>query len=121
MAEIRVCRTAELGEGITKIVSVSNREIGVINHKGQCYAYLNRCPHQGGPVCEGVRIPKVEAVLNEERQFLGHRYSSDTEHIVCPWHGYEFNLATGACVGDPDLRLKRYEIVERQGELYVVI
>ncbi|MDQ0304965.1 Rieske (2Fe-2S) protein [Ancylobacter polymorphus] len=121
MPEIFVCNASDLGEGNVKVVAVDDREIGVIRHKGQCYAYLNRCPHQGGPACEGVRMPKVEAVLNEERQFFGHRFSDTEDHIVCPWHGYEFNLDTGNCIGDAALRLKRYDVVERQDSLYVVL
>ncbi|MGV6874955.1 Rieske (2Fe-2S) protein [Pseudochelatococcus sp. B33] len=121
MPEIFVTAASELAEGTVRVVDVGNTEIGVIRHKGRCYAYLNRCPHQGGPVCEGVRMPKVEPVLNDEQQFFGHRFSDVEEHIVCPWHGYEFNLENGRCVGDAGLRLKRYEVVERQGGIYVVV
>ncbi|HMF67023.1 MAG TPA: Rieske (2Fe-2S) protein [Phyllobacterium sp.] len=121
MAEVFVCSTAELIEGNVRIVASGSREIGVIRQKGQCYAYLNRCPHQGGPVCEGVRMPKVETVLNDELQFFGHTFSEDVDHIVCPWHGYEYNLETGVCIGDAALRLKRYELVEREGGIYVVV
>lgn len=121
MAEIYVCSAADLGEGNVKIVAANNREIGVIRQKGRCYAYLNHCPHQGGPACEGVRMPKVETVLNDQQQFFGHRFSEEEDHIVCPWHGYEYDLETGVCIGDPGLRLRRYEIVERQGDLYVVL
>lgn len=121
MAEIFVTDAAGLEEGAVKVIAVASEEIGVIRHKGRCYAYLNRCPHQGGPACEGVRMPKVETVLDDRQQFFGHRFSEDEDHIVCPWHGYEFNLANGRCVGDASLRLKRYEVVERQGGVYVVV
>lgn len=121
MAEVFVTEVSDLGEGAVKVVTHGDREIGVVCHKGNLYAYLNKCPHQGGPVCEGVRMPKVETVLNEHSQFLGHRFSDEEDHIVCPWHGYEFDLATGKCVGDGALRLKRYDLVVREGGVYVVV
>lgn len=53
MAEIFVTNTDGLEEGAVKVIAVANEEIGVIRHKGQCYAYLNRCPHQGGAGLRG--------------------------------------------------------------------
>jgi nitrite reductase/ring-hydroxylating ferredoxin subunit len=31
----------------------------VIRHREKYYAYRNLCPHQGGPACEGLRMPQV--------------------------------------------------------------
>jgi nitrite reductase/ring-hydroxylating ferredoxin subunit len=41
-------------------------------------------------------------------------------HFVCPWHGYEYDLKTGHCMGDPKLKLKRFDVVRRGDEIYVV-
>ena len=35
----------------TAIVSVDGREVGVFNIGGRLYGLLNRCAHQGGPLC----------------------------------------------------------------------
>ena len=45
---------------------------------------------------------------------------SDEVHFVCPWHGYEFELKTGECVGDRRLRLKKFEVVRRGDDIFVV-
>lgn len=34
----------------------------------------------------------------------------DRGAVVCPGHGYRFDLRTGACAHDPDLTLRRYRI-----------
>src|SRR5581483_4696840 len=59
MPEIEVCRENELAEGAVRIVRIKDLEIAVIRHGGAYYAYHNHCPHQGGPACEGVRMPQV--------------------------------------------------------------
>jgi nitrite reductase/ring-hydroxylating ferredoxin subunit len=41
-------------------------------------------------------------------------------HFVCPWHGYEYELTTGECVGDRKLKLRKYEVVRRGEDIFVV-
>ena len=52
---------------------------------------------------------------------MAQTYDDDEPHIVCPWHGWEYKLKTGECAPDPKLRLKRHEVVQREGGVYVVI
>ena len=80
--------------------SAGEFEIGVIRHDGKYYAYRNYCPHQGGPACEGVRMPQVVDVIGENGIFLGKTFDETDMHIVCPWHGYEFHLSDGYHVCD---------------------
>ena len=42
------------------------------------------------------------------------------EFLRCPWHGWEYDLKTGACIGAKQHKLKKYETVVRSGDLYVV-
>ena len=46
----------EIPPGSRKIVEVDGRSIGVFNVDGEFLALRNRCPHQGGPLCEGVQV-----------------------------------------------------------------
>ena len=50
---------------------------------------------------------------------MGERFSETEPHIVCPWHGWEYDLRTGRCAADPRFALRRYEVVCREGEVYV--
>jgi nitrite reductase (NADH) small subunit len=119
--QVFVCSNGDLKNGDVRIVQHGSLEIGVVRHNDTYYAYRNLCPHQGGPACEGMMIPQVEDVIGEGQIFLGQRFNEDDMHIVCPWHGYEFHLADGVNVADPRLRLKRFDIVERDGGIYVEV
>lgn len=118
--EVLVGHRNEFEADQRKFVTVGGREIGVLQHEGHFYAYENRCVHQGGPVCEGRIIGRVEAVLADDKTLLGERFSETETHLVCPWHGFEYDLATGECAADRRLRLRRYEVVEKGDEIYVI-
>jgi len=119
MAEIFVAPLSDLGEGQRCFVEHEDQVIGVMRVKGKLVAYLNECPHQGGPVCEGLLIHRVVDVIDEKKCHRGMDFDPDTLHIVCPWHGWEFNIVTGASAGDGQWHLKRYQVVEREGKVYV--
>jgi nitrite reductase/ring-hydroxylating ferredoxin subunit len=121
MTEIKVCAPDELVDGAVRIVSVKNLEIAVIKHDGQYFAYHNYCPHQGGPACEGMRMPQVIDQLDENGRFIGHAYDKDDIHIICPWHGYEFHLKDGVNVSDSKIKLKKFNVVERADGVFLSI
>jgi nitrite reductase/ring-hydroxylating ferredoxin subunit len=121
MKEIRVGRRDEiLGTGRV-FVDVDGREVGVIAHDGDLYAFENRCKHQGGPVCEGLVMGKVEAIVDDERRVRGERFSKDVLHLVCPWHGWEYDLRTGRCASDETISLNTYALVERDGNVFLAL
>jgi nitrite reductase/ring-hydroxylating ferredoxin subunit len=96
----------EVPPGGRKIVSIGGRSIGVFNVDGEYFALNNRCPHQGGALCEG----KLWGVLTASRpgEF---EYEPRREILTCPWHGWEFHLRTGQSWCDPArLRVRRYEV-----------
>jgi nitrite reductase (NADH) small subunit len=120
MPELLVARASEMKEGDRRIVEHGRTSIGVLRAKGKLYAYLNVCPHQGGPVCEGLMIHRIEEDLGPDKSYRGMKYSDDL-HIVCPWHGWEFNLATGRCAGDGKHAIRSYRIIERNDQIYIVV
>ena len=119
--EVLVGTRADFDDDGRRFVRVGVTEIGVLRHDDRFYAYENRCVHQGGPVCEGRILGKVEAVLAADKTLAGERFSERETHLICPWHGYEYDLATGECAADRRLRLRRYEVVEKGDEIYVVV
>jgi nitrite reductase/ring-hydroxylating ferredoxin subunit len=121
MTEILVGRFNDLRDGAAVIVSTPEIEIGVFRKGAELYAYENVCLHQGGPVCEGMLIPKVEDVLGADRTLRGQRFVDSEMHVVCPWHGYEYKLETGECIGEPAMRLRKFNVVQRDGSVYVEI
>ena len=115
MAECFVAKASELADGDRRIVLAGTTEVGVFCKDGAYFGYSNTCVHSGGPACEGLRINRVVDVIAPDRTYQGQTFS-DEIHFVCPWHGYEYDLKTGECVGDRRLRLKKFEVI-RRGEV----
>jgi nitrite reductase/ring-hydroxylating ferredoxin subunit len=119
MAEWFVAKSTEMKDGDRRIVTAGKREIGVFHKDGAFYAYANTCLHQGGPACEGMMINNVVDVIDKNGLYQGQSYG-DEMHFVCPWHGYEYDMKTGECIGDRKLKLRKYEVVKRGEDVYVV-
>jgi nitrite reductase/ring-hydroxylating ferredoxin subunit len=120
MREIFVAREQEISDGERKIVIDDKVEIGVFRIDGAFYAWRNDCPHQGGPVCQGRLMQGTEERLDAERRSLGIHYQAGSLNIVCPWHGFEFDVRTGRHAGHARMRLASYPVKVRDGGVYVV-
>jgi 3-phenylpropionate/trans-cinnamate dioxygenase ferredoxin subunit len=106
MARFIVAEANEIEPGGRKIVDLNGRSIGIFNVGGEYFALRNRCPHQGGPLCEGKSWGALSADVPGE--FV---YSRPGEIIACIWHGWEFDLRTGQSWCDPArLRVRSYEV-----------
>src|ERR1700693_2445931 len=119
MAEWFVAKAAELTDGDRRIVTAGRHENGVFRPGGGYYAYSNTCLHSGGPACEGLLINRVVDIIAPDRTYQGQTFADDL-HFVCPWHGYEYDIKTGECVGDRKLKLRKYDVVRRGEDVYVV-
>lgn len=81
-----------------KAVSISGREILLVNVKGKISAVENECPHQGSPL--------NAAVVKDG-------------YISCPRHGYRFNLSDGHCADHPDFVLAVFPVEINGDEIFV--
>lgn len=113
-----IARSQDLADEGRLVVEVAGTEIGIFRVRGALRAYANYCPHVGGPVCQGLIVHRVVERLDERRRSMGDDFS-DEVNIVCPWHGYEFDLATGTHAGQPSTRLVSYRVWEQNGEIVV--
>jgi nitrite reductase/ring-hydroxylating ferredoxin subunit len=98
--EMTIARAGDIPDGERKIVQVDGLSIGVFHHNGNWFALRNSCLHRGGPVATGP--------LN-----------GDT--LVCPWHGFQYNITTGQFLNDPNARLDMYPVGVRDGEVRLQI
>ncbi len=78
--------------------SLGGRTFCVATLHGKTFVLDNECPHHGGPLGEGVL---------------------ENGKVVCPWHAYGFDLKTGLCDQDPDLRVRVFEAVVEGEEVLV--
>ena len=110
-----VATVDEIVPGASKLVTVNGREIGVFNVGGTFHALANRCPHGGGPMCEGAVGPIVRSSAPGE-----YRLERAGEFLRCPWHGWEFDIRTGQSWCDPGkLALKTYAVTVKAGAALV--
>jgi 3-phenylpropionate/trans-cinnamate dioxygenase ferredoxin subunit len=111
MARYVVAAVGEIPPGGRKILEVAGREIGIFNLHGEFFALRNRCPHQGGALCEGM----LWGALESERPGEFH-YSRQGEILACVWHGWEYDIRSGQSWCEPvRLRVKAYEVEVESG------
>jgi nitrite reductase (NADH) small subunit len=80
---------ADLPSGRARACVVNGQTIALYHTRDGYFATGNACPHRGGPLAEG--------------DLLGNE-------IVCPWHFWSFDVATGVCLGNPEVSLDTHEI-----------
>jgi 3-phenylpropionate/trans-cinnamate dioxygenase ferredoxin subunit len=103
---IPVKRLSEFPPGSRAIISIGRQSIGVFNIDGALFALRNHCPHQGAPLCLG--IVSGTTLTGEPYQY---DYGRENEIITCPWHGWEFEIASGKSIFNPHrVRVRRYEV-----------
>ncbi|MDE3195689.1 MAG: Rieske (2Fe-2S) protein [Acidobacteriota bacterium] len=118
-AHTRVCGASEIPEGGRVVAQFETAAVGVFRLRGELYAWENRCPHMGGPVCQGTILPRVVEKLTDSSASCGFAFDESDMHIVCPWHGFEFSIATGRHAAHSPVRLRAIPVKEVEGEVYV--
>jgi 3-phenylpropionate/trans-cinnamate dioxygenase ferredoxin subunit len=111
-----VGRIDELGEGEGMIVNVQNRSIGIFKVDGRFYGLMNRCPHMGGELCKGHLVGELTSKGPGD-----FTYNPATTLLMCPWHGWEYDVRTGQSYLNPKTaRARPYKVqVEHGNELTV--
>ena len=121
MREVNVGPAASFGDPGRKLIESGGIEVGIFKVGGEFYAYENVCPHVGGPACQGKIIAKVEEVIAADRTAKGMEFSKTKINVVCPWHGYEYDIRTGRHHGNPRYRLKPIKVRVAGGEVIVTL
>jgi NAD(P)H-dependent nitrite reductase small subunit len=96
----RVADTSDLAPDQGRVVEAGGKTIALFNVEGTFYAIDNTCLHRGGPLGEG----ELEGTV-----------------VTCPWHGWRFDVATGACEMNPCVSLKTYGVRVRDGIVEVEV
>jgi nitrite reductase/ring-hydroxylating ferredoxin subunit len=78
----KVAMLEEVPEGTARAVEAGGTPVALYNVGGRIYATRGTCPHRGGPLGEG---------------------DLDASTITCPWHGFRFDVTSGACLTNPAL------------------
>ena len=89
MPFVTVAQTSEIAAGTAKQVEAAGKQIALFNAGGKFFAIDNTCKHRGGPLAEG---------------------EIDGTTVICPWHGWEYNITTGENLDDPSVKLGCYAV-----------
>jgi nitrite reductase/ring-hydroxylating ferredoxin subunit len=114
-----VCRERDIRERAGVLVELDGREVGIFKLDGRLVAYENRCVHQGGPVCTGRIAGRYVELIDADGYSRGERLREQEPRLICPWHGWEFDLATGQCMVDRRRWLRRHALEVRDGDVYL--
>lgn len=98
MARVRALDLAELPPGKTALVTVDGMDVALFRRGGEVFAIGNECPHQGGSLCDGM----VEGDI-----------------VICPLHGWEFDLRSGACMTVPGESVPQFTVTVQDGAVHL--
>jgi 3-phenylpropionate/trans-cinnamate dioxygenase ferredoxin subunit len=109
-----VGRSEEMPPGTRRHVEVDGRGVAVFNVEGAFFALRDVCPHQGARLSDGTVLGWVGPAAPG-----CYEYDPDRKLVRCPWHGWEYELATGKSWYDPSGdRIRSYDVsVEKGTEL----
>ena len=97
---IRVLDSAALPEGARAVVEAGAFKVAVVRVDGRVWAIDNVCPHRGGDLGMG--------------DLQGH-------HLYCPQHAWCFDVRTGEGFFPSGIRVRRFEVEERDGGIWVAV
>ena len=101
MAEFsKVATTADIAANTGKIVQVKRKAVALFRASGKYYAMDNSCAHRGGPLGEGMVRGKT---------------------VMCPWHGWEFDMTSGTCPHNPLFKVACYEVKLEGEDIWVAV
>jgi nitrite reductase/ring-hydroxylating ferredoxin subunit len=86
---VRVAALADIKPGQGIVAEANGKTLAVFNVDGAIYAINNTCCHRDGPLGEG----ELEGNI-----------------VTCPWHGWRYNVTTGACMNNPSAKVEAYQV-----------
>ena len=89
MAWTKLAKVSELPTGALIEVEHGEKIVALCNVEGEIRAMSGVCPHQGGPLGEGM--------LNGSL-------------VTCPWHMWEFDSGTGVCAFSSEVTIPTYAV-----------
>ena len=116
MAQHIVAQVGDIPPGGRKIVRVQGREVGIFNLEGTLYALKNVCAHQGARVCLGKVVGTT--LPSDVYEF---KFGLEGRVLRCPWHEWEYDIATGESLFDPKVRVVTYPVEIIDGAVAVTI
>lgn len=101
--------------GKMRTFDLAGKSVGVVRTPAAFYAILNYCPHQAAPICAGHFGGTMLPSVPDEFEF-----GMEDRVIRCPWHLWEFDVATGKCLfGVSTMRVLTYKVEVEENQVFV--
>ena len=98
MPLVRIKPLTEIPPGTLAEVEINGTPYAICNLNGKIYCVDGVCPHADGPLAQGALHGST---------------------IVCPWHGWEFDVRTGANELGYDCKLNTYPSSVQDGQIFI--
>jgi methionine sulfoxide reductase heme-binding subunit len=95
---VDVCAAVDIAENRGRAVCLGEERVAIFRYDGKVSAVSNVCKHQNGPLGEGKIVGGC---------------------IVCPWHGYEYEPASGRAPAPFTERLATFSVRVIRGRVLV--
>jgi nitrite reductase (NADH) small subunit len=79
-------------------VKLGNKSVAIFKIGQEYYALDNVCLHRGGPLGEG---------------------TLEGYEVICPWHGWTYDVRDGALSVIPALKVKTYRVRKEGNDLFL--
>lgn len=113
----KVAETEDLKEDGSRIFAeVEGVEVAVFNVEGTYHAMANYCVHQGGPLCEG----ELRGSYGVDDNGWEWTYDDTKKNVICPWHGWKFDVTTGQNINDERYATPTYDVEVEDGKVFVL-
>jgi nitrite reductase/ring-hydroxylating ferredoxin subunit len=91
--------------------------VGVIHTDAGWFAVRNRCPHMLGELCKGIVTGTMLPSGPDELC-----WGLEGRVVRCPWHGWEYDLATGRSVFETNrTKVATYPVEVEDGRVTVTL
>ena len=115
LSEVDVGAVEDFPLGKITAANLSGRGILIVRNRDGVFALRNICPHQGAMLSRGT--------LTGELNYCGTgriELANFGSVLKCPWHGWDYSLASGQAVGgNRNARVRSYRAREADGRIMV--
>jgi nitrite reductase/ring-hydroxylating ferredoxin subunit len=118
-----VCKVEQLPRAGSRVLAeVRGIPVGIFRLSDGLYALENRCPHQGGPVCDGELFRRLVAEVDEGSGRVREFYASDEYDVIaCPLHGWEMDIRTGQVLADSHRRAISFPVHVEDDTVFIEV
>ncbi len=100
MSKIFVCKALELSNNKGITIDVGDKTIALFSLDGQVFAIDDFCRHRGGHLGGGLLQGEI---------------------VICPLHGWRYNITNGKCLSHPKGDVLSYPVVIENENVYLLV